>query len=55
MGYKIMISKPTIEVKNINIPKFYDGFLLQWLNPKAWISCVSGVSIFASARVMDLF
>lgn len=50
MGYKIASSKPEIEVKEINIPKFYEGFLLQWLNPKAWIACVSGVSIFSSAE-----
>jgi threonine/homoserine/homoserine lactone efflux protein len=49
MGYKIATSKTTIEIKDINIPKFYQGFLLQWLNPKAWIAAVSGVSIFASA------
>lgn len=50
MGYKIASSKPEIEVKKTNIPKFYEGFLLQWLNPKAWIACVSGVSIFSSAE-----
>lgn len=47
MGYKIATSKPSIEVKNLELPKFYQGFVLQWVNPKAWIACVSGVSIFA--------
>jgi threonine/homoserine/homoserine lactone efflux protein len=50
MGYKIATSDPKIEIKDINIPKFHQGFLLQWLNPKAWIAAVSGVSIFASAH-----
>lgn len=50
MGYKIATSKPEMEVKNTDIPKFYEGFLLQWLNPKAWIACVSGVSIFSSVE-----
>jgi threonine/homoserine/homoserine lactone efflux protein len=51
IGYKIASEKPEIEVKKkSNIPKFYEGFLLQWLNPKAWIACVSGVSIFSSAE-----
>lgn len=51
MGYKIASSKPEIEVnKEGAIPKFYEGFLLQWLNPKAWIACVSGVSIFSSTE-----
>ncbi len=49
MGYKIASSKPTLEVKQVEIPTFYEGFLLQWLNPKAWIACVSGVSIFSCA------
>lgn len=50
MGYKIASSKPEIEIKKGDVPKFYEGFLLQWLNPKAWIACVSGVSIFSSAE-----
>ncbi|MGA2655663.1 MAG: LysE family translocator [Gammaproteobacteria bacterium] len=49
MGYKIATSNPKIEIKKENIPKFHEGFLLQWLNPKAWIGAVSGVSIFTSA------
>ncbi len=50
MGYKIASSKPNIEEKKKDIPTFYEGFLLQWINPKAWIACVSGVSIFSSAE-----
>lgn len=51
MGYKIASSKPEIEVnKEDATPKFYEGFFLQWLNPKAWIACVSGASIFSSTE-----
>ncbi len=50
MGYKIASSKPEIKVDKNKIPKFYEGFLLQWLNPKAWIACVSGASIFSSVE-----
>lgn len=51
MGYKIASSKPEIAMnKEGATPKFYEGFLLQWLNPKAWIACVSGVSIFSSTE-----
>jgi threonine/homoserine/homoserine lactone efflux protein len=50
MGYKIASSKPKLEVSKKDTPKFYQGFLLQWLNPKAWIACVSGVSIFSSVN-----
>lgn len=49
MGYKIMLSKPDINITKNKLPKFYQGFLMQWLNPKAWIACVSGVSLFSSA------
>lgn len=49
IGYKILSSKPKIEVNdNSVIPNFVDGFLLQWLNPKAWIACASGVALFSS-------
>lgn len=48
VGYKILSSKPEIEVNhNSSIPNFIDGFLLQWLNPKAWIACASGVALFS--------
>jgi len=55
MGYKIASSKPEIKVSKVNIPKFYQGFLLQWINPKAWIACVSGASIFLSTTSIDSF
>jgi threonine/homoserine/homoserine lactone efflux protein len=46
MGYKIATSEPEIEVVGRSKPSFGQGFLLQWLNPKAWIACLSGVSAF---------
>lgn len=46
MGYKIATSKPEIEVGSGELPSFSNGFFLQWLNPKAWIACLSGVSAF---------
>lgn len=51
MGFKIANSSSKIVIKkNENlVPKFYEGFLLQWLNPKAWIACASGVSLFSSS------
>ena len=49
MGYKIITSIPTLGFENQENKtlKFYEGFLLQWLNPKAWIACVAGVSMFS--------
>ena len=55
MGYKIASSKPELEISKKNVPKFYQGFLLQWINPKAWIACVSGASIFSSPDSYNLF
>ena len=55
MGYKIASAHPEIKVKKVNIPKFYEGFLIQWLNPKAWIACVSGVSIFSRPGTFFIF
>ena len=46
IGYKIMVSRPDIELKEEQLPRFHQGFLMQWLNPKAWIACLSGVSAF---------
>jgi threonine/homoserine/homoserine lactone efflux protein len=49
MGYKIATSTPNLalESRDKNL-KFYEGFLLQWLNPKAWIATISGVSLFST-------
>lgn len=46
MGYKIATSDPAIEVRKEGAPGFAQGFLLQWLNPKAWAACLAGVSAF---------
>ena len=32
-------------------PGFAHGFLLQWLNPKAWIAAAAGTALFAQAAV----
>lgn len=48
MGYKIASSKPDLEsANNTKELKFYEGFLLQWLNPKAWAACISGVAMYS--------
>ena len=48
MGYKIATSTNTIEIsKEDKKLKFHEGFLLQWLNPKAWLACFSGSSMFS--------
>lgn len=49
LGYKIAVSKSEIELEKSRLPKFINGFLLQWLNPKAWTACLAGVSAFKLA------
>lgn len=48
MGYLIATSQPKLDIKEHKQPTFIQGFLLQWLNPKAWVACMVGVSIFSS-------
>lgn len=48
MGYLIATSKPELDIKDDRKPTFVQGFLLQWLNPKAWIACAAGVSLFSA-------
>ena len=51
MGYKIATSKGAMQMdENKNYLKFHEGFLLQWLNPKAWIACISGVAMFSQSQ-----
>ncbi len=47
VGYKIASSSPEITLEKRSVPTFMQGFLLQWLNPKAWIACASGAALFS--------
>jgi len=47
MGYSMATSKAELDIKEHKQPTFIQGFLLQWLNPKAWIACMAGVSLFS--------
>jgi threonine/homoserine/homoserine lactone efflux protein len=57
MGYKIASSDSSLEIKDENKRnlRFYEGFLLQWLNPKAWIASLSGVSMFSGNEKLLIF
>jgi threonine/homoserine/homoserine lactone efflux protein len=55
MGYVLASSKPELEIKKQKLPTFVQGFLLQWLNPKAWIACVAGVSLFSMPNNNGVF
>jgi threonine/homoserine/homoserine lactone efflux protein len=55
MGCLLALSKPELDIKKQNKPTFIQGFLLQWLNPKAWIACVAGVSLFSVPNNNEVF
>lgn len=55
MGYKIASSTGRMNVEEQNKPTFTQGFLLQWLNPKAWVACVAGASLFSSTETTSTF
>lgn len=46
MGYKIATAHPELPKASERQPHFFQGAALQWLNPKAWIASLSGVSAF---------
>ena len=46
-AYKIAFAPVVGESEGLGVPpKFYSGFLCQWLNPKAWIVALSGIAVF---------
>lgn len=46
IGYKILTARPDMKTTDAQELNYRHGFLMQWLNPKAWIACLSGVSAF---------
>jgi threonine/homoserine/homoserine lactone efflux protein len=46
LGYKIATSTVSLETHEDKRPGFFQGSLLQWLNPKAWIAALTCVSVF---------
>jgi len=46
VGYKMSSSSATLELEEDQLPSFWDGALLQCLNPKAWTACLAGVAAF---------
>ncbi|MFC4160292.1 LysE family translocator [Chitinimonas lacunae] len=50
VGYKIATASPEITLEKRSVPTFMQGFLLQWLNPKAWIACASGAALFSDPK-----
>ena len=47
MGYRIATAPTELTADERSDPTFVQGWLMQWFNPKAWIACVSGVTLFS--------
>ncbi|GLX78667.1 hypothetical protein tinsulaeT_20070 [Thalassotalea insulae] len=46
LGAKLFSASVNVHQSEHLLPTFAQGMLLQWLNPKAWIASVAGVSAF---------
>ena len=55
MGYRIATAHPELPGAMERQPGFFHGAALQWLNPKAWIASLSGVSAFEATPGNGLF
>lgn len=50
-GYRFITAKSGTTTNNINIStSFKQGALLQWLNPKAWLASIAGVTAFVQSE-----
>jgi threonine/homoserine/homoserine lactone efflux protein len=53
VAFSIVRAKEVVEgERTAPCPKFWQGWILQWLNPKAWIACMSGLTAFVSRAEM---
>ncbi len=55
MGFKIASSTSELSIEKQKQVTFLQGFILQWLNPKAWLACVAGVSMFTDKNNNQVF
>ena len=55
LAYLVASANPELKIEQGKVPNFQQGLLLQWLNPKAWMACVSSVSLFSSPDSPHIF
>ncbi|MFC4099380.1 LysE family translocator [Paenibacillus xanthanilyticus] len=46
VGCRMITARPELQPAEGRPLRYRHGFLMQWLNPKAWIACLSGASAF---------
>ncbi|MGE4192791.1 MAG: LysE family translocator [Pseudodesulfovibrio sp.] len=49
VGYKIASANTELTLNEAPCPDFKQGFIMQWVNPKAWLACIAGIAMFADA------
>lgn len=56
MGFSMIVTKGKLNTIKTQRPTFKQGAFLQWLNPKAWMASIAGVSAFnVSQSFQQLF
>ncbi|WP_264923425.1 LysE family translocator [Vibrio gangliei] len=58
LAYKVASQKPTTKNEDTELnsaaPSFLQGMMCQWLNPKAWIVSLAGISVFYTGQDLKL-
>ncbi|MBD2785730.1 LysE family translocator [Xenorhabdus sp. DI] len=58
LAYKVAMQNPMSVDDNSGLetraPSFIQGMLCQWLNPKAWVVSLAGISVFFSSRDAEM-
>lgn len=49
LALQLVRSSGRLSLETRGRPTFLEGLVLQWLNPKAWLACMAGVSAFTTA------
>ncbi|WP_420589480.1 LysE family translocator [Bacterioplanoides sp.] len=47
LSWMLFRSGDVVHTEDAAIPGFWTGFLMQWLNPKAWLASAAGISAYA--------
>ena len=55
MGYRIATAHPELPEHEGSQPGFLHAVALQWLNPKAWVASLSGISAFEATPDNGLY
>lgn len=46
LALSLILADGNLVIEKGKQPSFTQGFILQWLNPKAWMACIAGVAAF---------